>query len=116
MPRGAFCWTTIWTRWAPRIVEARDAAFGELINRAAATPATLAQDAACKAVLGALLADRECTDQAQRIAEGLAADFAIWIRMNLAHEAVGISPAAFEEAQTQRVEIEGDGHGFWDEG
>lgn len=56
--------------------EARDAAFWELIDRAAATPATLAHDAACKAVLVALLADRECTDQAQRIAEGLAADLA----------------------------------------
>lgn len=59
------------------------------------------------------------TDGMMQSAGGLmtnAPDFATWIRMNLTHEAEGISPAAFEEAQTQRVEVEGDGHGFSDEG
>jgi len=43
-------------------------------------------------------------------------DFATWIEMNLSHDANGISAAAFEDAQTQHVEQEGDGHGFSDEG
>jgi len=43
-------------------------------------------------------------------------DFATWIEMDLSHEANGISADAFEEAQTQHVAQEGDGHGFSDEG
>jgi hypothetical protein len=54
--------------------EARGAAFWRAIDAAAAMPARTAQDAAAKAAIIAALADRECTDEARRLADSLAAD------------------------------------------
>ena len=59
-----------------RAAEARGAAFWQAVDAAAATPARSAGGAAAKAAICAMLAERDCPEEAARLADALVTDLA----------------------------------------